>query len=50
MKGADGWGIVNRGVGLGGWGGSLTTGPIVNGSVVNGRINDPFAFIFVFGW
>ena len=28
----------------------LTTGPIVNGSVVNGRVNDPFAVIFVFGW
>ena len=45
MKGADGWGVVNRG----GGGISLTTGPIVNGSVVNGRVNDTFAFIFVLG-
>ena len=27
----------------------LTTGPIINGSVVNGRVNDMFAFIFVLG-
>ena len=27
----------------------LTTGPIINGSVVNGRVNDTFAFIFVLG-
>ena len=27
---------------------SLTTGPIVNGSVVNSRVNDMFAFIFLF--
>ena len=31
-------------------GGLLTTGPIVNGSVVNGRFNDPFVFIFLFEW
>ena len=35
---------------LTGRGGSLTTGPIVYGSVVNGRVNDTFAFIFWFGW
>ena len=41
--------VVNRRVGV--WGGeSLTTGPIVNGSVVNCRVNDSFAFIFGFGW
>ena len=34
-KGADGWG-------------SLTAGPIVHGSVVNGRVNET-AFIFVLG-
>ena len=45
VKGADGWGVVNRG----GGGGSLTTRPIVNGSVVNSRVNDTFAFIFVLG-
>ena len=28
---------------------SLTTRPIVNGLVVNGRVNDMFAFIFVLG-
>ena len=33
-----------------GVGGVLTTRSIVNGSVVNGRVNDLFAFIFVFGW
>ena len=27
----------------------LTTGPIVNGSLVNGRVNEPCAFIFVLG-
>ena len=37
VKGADGWG-------------SLTTGPIVNGSAVNGRVNDTLAFIFCFEW
>ena len=47
VKGADGWGIINRGVG--GWG-LLTIGPILNGSVVNCRVNDTFAFIFCFGW
>ena len=36
-------GYVDRG------GGSLTTRPIVNGSVVNGRVNDTFVFIFVLG-
>ena len=30
--------------------GLLTTGPIVNGLVVNDRAGDPFVFIFVFGW
>ena len=47
MKGADGWGVVNMG---GGGGRSLTAGPIVNGLVVNGRVNDSVAFIFGFGW
>ena len=36
VKGADGWG-------------SLTAGPIVNGSVVNDRVNNTLAFIFVLG-
>ena len=36
MKGADGWG-------------SLTARPIVNGLVVNDRVNDTFALIFVLG-
>ena len=27
----------------------LTTGPIINGLVVSGRVNDPFAFILVLG-
>ena len=36
--------------GGGGGGGSLTAGPIINGSVVNTRVNDTFAFIFCFGW
>ena len=35
-------GVINKG-----GRGSLTTGPIVNGLVVNGRVNDTFAFIFV---
>ena len=39
-------GVINWG---GGGGESLTTGPIVNSSVVNGRVNDTFAFIFVLG-
>ena len=30
-------------------GGSLTTGSIVNSSVVNNRVNNMFAFIFVLG-
>ena len=42
VKGADGWGSLTGGR-------ELTTGPIINGSVVNGRINDMFAFIFVLG-
>ena len=36
-------GVVNRG------GGSLTAGLIVNGSVVNDRVNNLLAFIFVLG-
>ena len=36
-------GVINRG------GGSLTAGPIINGTVVNDRVNDTFAFIFVLG-
>ena len=36
-------GVVIRWVGL------LTTGPIINGSVVNSRVNDPFAVILVLG-
>ena len=44
VKGADGWGSLT-----GGWGSSLSAGPIVNGSVVNGRANDSFAFIFALG-
>ena len=32
-----------------GRGGLLTTSPIVNGSVVNSRVNDPFVFILVLG-
>ena len=43
MKRADGWGVVNR------RGGSSTTGPIVKGSVVNGRVNDSFALFLVLG-
>ena len=43
MKGADGWGVVNR------RGGSLTTGPVVNGSVVNGKVNNSFALFLVLG-
>ena len=39
VKGADGWGVVNR------RGGSLTT----TGSVVNGRVNDSFALFLVLG-
>ena len=35
--------------GADGWGGSLTTGPVVNGSVVNGRVNDSFALFLVLG-
>ena len=33
-----------------GGGGSLNTGTIIGGSLVNGRVNDAFTFIFVFGW
>ena len=36
MKGADGWG-------------SLTARPIANGLVVNDRVNDTSALIFVLG-
>ena len=42
MKGADGWELLTWG---GGGGRSLTTGSIVNGSVVNDRVNDTFAFV-----
>ena len=44
MKGADGWESLTVGVR-----GSLTTGSIVNGPVVNDRVNDTFAFVFVLG-
>ena len=42
VKGADGWGSLTGGR-------SITTRPIVNSSVVNGRVNDTFTFIFVLG-
>ena len=35
--------VIRRG------GGVLITGPVVNGSVVNSRVNDLFAFILVLG-
>ena len=38
-------GVVNRR----GVGGPLTTGLFVNGSVVNDRVNDTFAFVFALG-
>ena len=37
-------GVVNRG----GGGGTLATGLIIYGLIVNGRVNDTFAFIFLF--
>ena len=43
VKGADGWGVVNR------RGGSLATRRVVNGSVANGRVNDSFALFLVLG-
>ena len=36
-------GVINRG------GRSLSTGPIVNGSVVNSRVSDTFVFVFILG-